>query len=32
MKMEVTCSSKSQLIFNGIHGVIPQKIELFLFK
>jgi hypothetical protein len=27
LKMEATCSSATQLTFNGLHGVISQKIE-----
>jgi hypothetical protein len=27
--MKATGSSKTSVIFNGLHGVIPQKIELF---
>jgi hypothetical protein len=29
-KMEETCSSESQLIFNGLYGVISEKIILFI--
>jgi hypothetical protein len=30
LKMEAICSSKCWLPFNGLHGVIPQKVELFI--
>jgi hypothetical protein len=30
LKMEVTCSSKLRLTFNGLYGGISQKIELFI--
>jgi hypothetical protein len=30
MKMEPICSSESSVDFNGLHGVISQKIELFI--
>jgi hypothetical protein len=31
LKMEATFPPKCRLIFNGLHGVISQKIELFFF-
>jgi hypothetical protein len=30
LKMEAICSSKRRLTFNGLHGVISQKIVLFM--
>jgi hypothetical protein len=30
MKTGATCSSESRLTFNGLHGVISQKIGLFI--
>jgi hypothetical protein len=27
--MEAVCSSETSVDFNGLHGVITQKIELF---
>jgi hypothetical protein len=29
LKMEATCHSEKSVNFNGIHGVISQKIDLF---
>jgi hypothetical protein len=31
LKMEAMCSQKLRLIFNGIHGLLSQKIELFTY-
>jgi hypothetical protein len=30
LKMEATCFSEIRFTFNGLHGVISQKIELFI--
>jgi hypothetical protein len=30
LKLDVTCSSEFQLTFNRLHGVISQKLELFI--
>jgi hypothetical protein len=29
LKMETTCSSETSIYFNGLHGVISQKKQLF---
>jgi hypothetical protein len=28
--METICSPKRRLTFNGLHGVMPQKMKLFI--
>jgi hypothetical protein len=30
LKMKATCSPETSLIFNGLHGVISQKTQLFI--
>jgi hypothetical protein len=30
LKMEVTSSSETSVDFQGIHGIISQKIDLFI--
>jgi hypothetical protein len=30
LKIEATCSSESRVTFNGLHGVIAKKKELFM--
>jgi hypothetical protein len=30
LNMYATCSPKHQLIFNGLHGVISQKMKFFI--
>jgi hypothetical protein len=32
LKMEVTCSSEMLVTFNGLDGIISQKIGLFGFR
>jgi hypothetical protein len=32
LKMEVTCSAKMSVDFSRLHGIMPQKLELFMLK
>jgi hypothetical protein len=30
LKLKATCASETSTVFNGLHGVVSQKAELFM--